>query len=213
MPRNSLAVKEAADILVRSGANSVVMGSVYGASAALIREMRSRNSRAFFASVSFIGTSSLFDALSNEAKGVGITQVMPNPFTAATPWSREFQAAMKASDDGKLSYGAMEGYVAARVFTEAVKRAGAGLTRQKLIASLESFDALDIGGFVIRFSANNHNGSSFTAMTVLGANRTISLPLLGRGGFQRLWSHTQRTLRHDVEIQVRLHRRGAMDIS
>ena len=117
------------------------MGSVYAASAALIREMRSRNSRAFFASVSFIGTSSLFDALSNEAR---------------------------------LSYGAMEGYVAARVFTEAVKRVGAGLTRQKLIASLESFDALDIGGFAIRFSANNHNGSSFTEMTVLGANRTIS---------------------------------------
>ena len=59
--RNSLDVSKAVDIIERSNANSVIMGSVYSASAAIVLELRRRNKGLFFASVSFIGTNRLFD--------------------------------------------------------------------------------------------------------------------------------------------------------
>lgn len=171
--RNSLDVSKAVDIIERSNANSVIMGSVYSASAALVQELRRRNKRLFFASVSFIGTNSLFDHMKGDAAGIGISQVMPSPFSAGTPLQREYRDAMNASGTPTLSYGSMEGYVAAKIFTEALRKAGKLPTRERLIESLESFSPIDIKGYAVSFSPTNHNGSSFTEMTVLGANRTL----------------------------------------
>ena len=171
--RNSLDVSKAVDIIEKSNANSVIMGSVYSASAALVQELRRRNKRLFFASVSFIGTNSLFDHMKGDAAGIGISQVMPSPFSAGTPLQREYRDAMNASGTPTLSYGSMEGYVAAKIFTEALRKAGKLPTRERLIESLESFSPIDIKGYAVSFSPTNHNGSSFTEMTVLGANRTL----------------------------------------
>jgi len=80
---------------------------------------------------------------------------------------------MNASGTPTLSYGSMEGYVAAKIFTEALRKAGKLPTRERLIESLESFSPIDIKGYAVSFSPTNHNGSSFTEMTVLGTNRTL----------------------------------------
>jgi branched-chain amino acid transport system substrate-binding protein len=171
--RNSLDVTAAVKIIDESGATSVIMGSVYGASSALVKALRAKGKLLFFASASFIGTSSVFDALGNDASGVGISQVMPNPFSNSTQLQREYHAAMVAKQNSPLSYGSIEGYIATQVLAEGIKRSGRALTREHFVSELQKLSTLDMHWFSVSFSPDNHNGSRFTEMTVLGANRKL----------------------------------------
>jgi len=58
--------------------------------------------------------------------------------------------------------------VAAKVFVEGLRRAGKELTREKLIAGLETMRFVDVGGFNVNFTPSNHNGSSFVELTIIG---------------------------------------------
>ncbi|MFC3106488.1 hypothetical protein ACFOFO_00695 [Undibacterium arcticum] len=40
-------------------------------------------------------------------------------------------------------------------------------TREKFIAALEGMNRVDLGGYVISFSPNNHHGSKYVDLTVL----------------------------------------------
>ena len=62
---------------------------------------------------------------------------------------------------------AREGYVAAKVLVEGLKRAGKDLNREKFIAALETMNDVDIGGFYVSFSPKNHNGSKFVDLTII----------------------------------------------
>ena len=61
----------------------------------------------------------------------------------------------------------MEGYVAARVFAEGLRRAGRSPTRDSLVAGLESLQRFDLGGFAINFSPRSHVASQFVELTML----------------------------------------------
>ena len=61
----------------------------------------------------------------------------------------------------------LEGFIAARVFADGLKRAGKDVTRDKFISALEGMRNVDIGGFTINFSPNNHNGSNFVDLTII----------------------------------------------
>jgi len=55
----------------------------------------------------------------------------------------------------------MESFVAAKVLVEAIRRAGPDATRQKVQQALENMRSVDLGGFRIGFSPDNHVGSTF----------------------------------------------------
>ena len=61
----------------------------------------------------------------------------------------------------------MEGYVAAKVFAEGLRRAGRSLTRETLMTGLESMQRLDLGGFTVSFGPRDHSGSRFVDLTML----------------------------------------------
>ncbi|MFN3629933.1 MAG: ABC transporter substrate-binding protein, partial [Casimicrobiaceae bacterium] len=70
------------------------------------------------------------------------------------------------------SYTSLEGYVAAKVMVEALRRGG-DASREALIKALESMREVDLGDFVISFSPDNHNGSKYVEMTVLGRDGQV----------------------------------------
>jgi ABC-type branched-subunit amino acid transport system substrate-binding protein len=51
---------------------------------------------------------------------------------------------------------------------EALRRAGKGLTREKLISALEDMSSVNMGGFVVNFSPTSHSGSKFVDLTMIG---------------------------------------------
>ncbi|MCH2221087.1 MAG: ABC transporter substrate-binding protein, partial [Dechloromonas sp.] len=82
----------------------------------------------------------------------------------------DYQEMMKKSGKENLDFVSLEGYIAAQVLVEGLRRAGKDLTRDKLIGGLESMSKTDVGGFAINFSKTSHNASSLVDLTIIGKN-------------------------------------------
>lgn len=150
--------------------DAIIMVSVNRASAAFVKKMREKGSRARLFSISVVNFKELLkNAGEDTVRGVGISQVMPSPYSQMVPVAREFQAMMKKYQPEKVvSYASMESFIAAKILVEAIKRAGGNPTREKVIAQLEKLNAYDVGGFKVGFSPGNRVGSRFVEVTVIG---------------------------------------------
>jgi ABC-type branched-subunit amino acid transport system substrate-binding protein len=168
--RNTVAVTGAVQTIMPKNPDAIVQISAYKSCAAFIREARKAGFGGTFYNVSFVGTQALADELGADARGVAVSQVMPFPFQPKTPIAREFLLAVqRGGADYKANYSSIEGYVAAKVFTEGLRRAGKGATREALIAGLESIQGVDIGGLMVNYNARSHVASRFVDLTMLTA--------------------------------------------
>jgi ABC-type branched-subunit amino acid transport system substrate-binding protein len=160
--------------IVPTRPDAVVQISAYKSCAAFIRAARKAGYGGTFYNVSFVGTQALADELGKEAHGVMITQVMPYPFSTTMAITREYlQALRQAGDTGKPNYSSMEGYVAARVFVEGLKRAGKNPGRDDLVNGLEALQRFDLGGFQINFGPRSHVASQFVELTMLSEDGRV----------------------------------------
>ena len=167
--RNSVDVAAAVKTLMAASPDAVIQVSAYKSCAAFIREARKAGFGGTFFNVSFVGTQALSDELGKEAAGVVVSQVVPSPYNSARPIAREFAEAVKKAGGGaNANFSSLEGYLAARVVTEGLGRAGSkGATRDGLVRGIEALGSQSLGGFNVQFSANNHVGSSFVELSML----------------------------------------------
>jgi branched-chain amino acid transport system substrate-binding protein len=165
--RNTVDVSKALADIMAQKPEAIVQISAYKSCAAFIREARKRGFVGNFYNVSFVGTQALLDELGPDAKGVVVSQVMPFPYTPVTGISGEYLNAVKAKQGRAANYSGIEGFVAAKVFTEAVNRAGRNLTRDSFINAIQGMRNLDLGGFPVDFAPNKHTGSRFVELTLL----------------------------------------------
>lgn len=109
---------------------------------------------------------------SENVKGVGITQVMPSPFSGTQRIVREYLDALKKYAPGaQPSYASLEEYVGARVLVEALQRVKGEYTPSSVMKALEGLN-IDLGDFPVRFGSNNRIGSTFVEATFLRADGT-----------------------------------------
>ena len=169
--RNSVDVAAAVQKLVAAAPDAVVQVCTYGSSAAFVRAARKAGYGGTFYNVSFVGTQALADALGKDGAGVVVSQVVPSPYQAARPITREFlEAIKKGGDKVQPNYSSLEGFLAARVFTEGLRRAhdaGKALTRDSLVTGLESIGTQILSGFQVSFGTNSHMASRFVEMSML----------------------------------------------
>jgi len=166
--RNSADVAQAVKSIVSAKPDAVVQVGAYKACAAFIREARKASYGGTFINLSFVGTQALADELGKEAAGVMVTQVVPSPYNPANAITREFvEAVRKAGGGASANFSSMEGYLAAKVLTEGLRKASGKLTRDSLVVGLENIDRQQFGGFEVSFSAKNHVGSKFVELSML----------------------------------------------
>lgn len=167
--RNSVDVAPAVKTLMAASPDAVVQIGAYKACAAFIREARKAGYGGTFYNVSFVGTQALADELGKDGAGVVVSQVMPSPYNASRAIAREFASAVAAANNKEVqaNFSSMEGYVAARLFAEGLKRAGANPTRESLMAGLEGIGSQSLGGFAVSLSSNDHVASSFVELSML----------------------------------------------
>jgi branched-chain amino acid transport system substrate-binding protein len=166
--RNSVDVSTAIKALVPAKPDAIIQISAYNSCAAFIREARKAGFGGQFFNVSFVGTKALSDELGKDGAGVVVTQVVPSPYNAATPIVREFQAAVVAHGKNvNANYSSFEGYLAAKMFTDGLVRAGARATRDSFISGLEAIGRSDYGGFQLTLSSKDHVASSFVEKSML----------------------------------------------
>jgi branched-chain amino acid transport system substrate-binding protein len=171
--RNSTQTGGAARTVQRANANAVVIVAAYPSSASFSREMHRQGSTAQLMNLSFVGTSALRASLpSHEASGIGVTQVVPFPWNERVPVVREYQRLMRRQQARPhFGFSSLEGFLAAKMAVEGLRRAGPAPTRQRFVTALETLRNVDLGGYRVQLSPKNHNGSSFVDLTILGSQR------------------------------------------
>ncbi|MBL8395659.1 MAG: ABC transporter substrate-binding protein [Candidatus Accumulibacter sp.] len=169
--RNSFDVGPAVQTIAKVNPQAVIMVTLYKASAAFVREMRKARQNPQFMTLSPVGADLLVQELGDEARGIGISQVMPYPWNDTIPLVHEYQKLL--GKQAKPSYYGVEAYAMAKVLVDAIRKSGKDLTREKLVASLESMQNHDLGGYRISYSPSDRLGSRFVDLTVIGSGGRV----------------------------------------
>jgi branched-chain amino acid transport system substrate-binding protein len=164
--RNSVDVAKSVKALMESKPDVIIQVSAYASCAAFIKEARKAGYGGQFFNVSFVGTQALAKALGDDGHGIAVTQVMPFLYSQSAGVMEEYNVALKAAGL-QPTYGTLEGYVAAKVLAEGLRRAGRDITRDKFINAIESIRNWNLGAININFGPNDHVGSDFVEMTML----------------------------------------------
>lgn len=164
--RNSLNVTPAVQAIAKTNPQAVVMVTLYKPTAAFVRAMKRAGQNPMFMTLSPVGTEQLVEELGPEARGIGISQVVPYPWNDIVPVVREYQKLIPKGNG--YSYYGLEGYLMARTMVEGLRRACRDLNREKLVSALETINNVDFGGYRVNYSPTARYGSRFVELTVIG---------------------------------------------
>lgn len=165
--RNTINVEEALSEILDADPKAVIMVGAYKPCATFIKLAREEGLDALFVNVSFVGSKALANELGEDAQGVVVTQVVPH-FDSDLPGIAAYRSALKTFDPAREpDFVSLEGYLAAKVFTEGLKKAST-LDREGIVSGIESLESLDIGiGTKISLSTTNHQALEQVWPTVM----------------------------------------------
>lgn len=150
-----------------------------------------------FVHVSFVGSDALAKALvtfpdtypdvmdptgqtkKSYADGVMVTQVVPY-YQAQAPGITNYRTDMGKYDSGVYTFTSLEGYIAARLFVEALKRNGRVIDDPTLTNTLNtSMGSIDIGiGTLLGFSSTSHQASHTVWGSRISGDGTFTVPFV-----------------------------------
>ena len=165
-PRNTIEVDEAVNTLrlQKAPVRAIIMSASYRAAAKFIEKTRNLYPEMIFTSISGVGGSSLAEELKllgpRYMTGVLVTQVVP-AVSGHSSAVLEYKNALAKYFPGEApDYASLEGFVAASILIDGLKRAGAQLDTEKLVDALEATRNLDLGlGVPLSFARSDHQAS------------------------------------------------------
>lgn len=158
----------AAEVIKHQPGALIIVGSSKD-TIAVIKAIRAQGGNMQIMTMSNNSSDAFVKSLGPAGTGVIVSQITPAPDLMTTRLGQEFKLAAKASG-ATISYTAMEGYINAKVLVEGLRRAGRNLTRDGFIHALESMQHVDLGGILITYSDEDHSGSEFVELTMIGKN-------------------------------------------
>lgn len=157
-------------VAIGKGQPAAIVMCVSGEGAvAFLKEYRKTGVPALFYGLSEISSRELVSELGESARGVVISQVVPSPWSTVAPISMEYQR-LRRQKWLSPGWASLEGFIAAKVVAEGLKRAGRNLTRERLAAELEGITKLDLGGFHVNYGPGNRTGSRFVELSMISTN-------------------------------------------
>jgi ABC-type branched-subunit amino acid transport system substrate-binding protein len=108
-------------------------------------------------------------ALGANARGVVVSQVFPSVRAGSVPMVKEAQG-LATAKKLTLSPAMLEGFAAAKVLVEGLRRAGKNPTRERLRAALEGMKSFDLGGLELGYGPDDHTGLDFVDLSIIGAD-------------------------------------------
>jgi ABC-type branched-subunit amino acid transport system substrate-binding protein len=165
-------ITAAAKNVTKSGAKAVFVVGAPRFTVDGVAQVRQNGGGQFVFALSYIPPPLLTKVAGEGSRGVALAQTYPNPIGVAMPLQREFQAAMKQAspDVPATTYTSfhLEGYISARVFAEAARRAKE-VSPDGVAKSLRAMGEYDMGGFRVNFARSNV-GSGFVDIGVVNAD-------------------------------------------
>lgn len=163
----------AVDKALAPGPQSMLVISDPAGAAAAIRALRAKGFRGPIYAFSNAGESLLAELLGPAGVGVVVARVVPKSDHAKMAVVRELISDVAQAKAGKPNVYMLEGYIAARAFTEALRRVpGKDINRAKLRKSIEALDDLSIGGFRMHF-ADERTGSKLVELSLIDSQGKV----------------------------------------
>lgn len=156
--------------VVQSNAQAIIMVASGQAVVDGMKAFRAAGSAAQIVTLSNNASTGFIKSLGENARGVIVTQVFPYERSIAYGMVKEAQELSKAKGTGDISPAMLEGFAAAKVLVEGLKRAGAKPTREKIQAALEGIRKFDIGGLEVNYSLEDHTGLDFADLSIIGTD-------------------------------------------
>lgn len=168
--KNTTKVEGAVAAIQAANPHLVLMISNTAASAEFVKQLRAAGSTAQLVTLSTTDAAQVVQKTGAQtARGLAVTQVVPDPNNASVPLSREIRENFQkfGPKDMAINHTFVEGYVGAKVLVEALRRAGPNPTPKKLRDTLEALQDFDAGGLHIGFSPTSHTGSKYVDITII----------------------------------------------
>ncbi|MBZ8139005.1 amino acid ABC transporter substrate-binding protein [Rubrivivax gelatinosus] len=134
------------------------------------RQLRAAGSRAQIGTLSNNASAGFIKEMGSHAAGTIVTQVFPNERAIATPMVREAHELARPAGIAELTPAMLEGFAAAKVLVEGLRRAGPVPTRQSLRQALDSLQRLDLGGLELGYGPGDHTGLDYTEMSIVSSD-------------------------------------------
>jgi ABC-type branched-subunit amino acid transport system substrate-binding protein len=192
----SQSMQDQVEILRQSNPDAVVSVGAYAACAAFIRDARDAGWDVPIANVSFVGSESLLNILTDHGKTVGKdysknlinSQVVPSYHDLGLPAVQEYRKLMKEHNPGpppgfqdqgykplEFSYVSFEGFLNAKLLVEVLKKMGPNLDRKDLKSATESLDQVDLGiGVPVSFNSQKHQALDRVYYTAVEDGRFVT---------------------------------------
>jgi ABC-type branched-subunit amino acid transport system substrate-binding protein len=153
--------------ITKAGIEAVVLIGPSYAVVEGINALRAAGSTAHVATLSNNASADFVKALGENARGVVVTQLFPYERSTSNPMVREALGLAKAAGKNELTPAQLEGFAAAKLVVEALKRSGKEPSRDNLVKALEG-PRIDLGGLQVHYSDKEHGGLEFTDVSIVG---------------------------------------------
>lgn len=154
--------------LVKANAQSVLWIASGTAVSEGVKALRAAGSSAQIVTLSNNASSGFITGLGDNSRGVIVTQVYPYERSIAFPFVKEAKDMAKARKLPDISPAMLEGFAAAKVLVEGLRRAGPKPSREAVIQALESINKYDLGGLDVSYSPTDHTGLDFADLSIIG---------------------------------------------
>lgn len=164
-------IGKAMDAFAASSPQAIIVVSNSSTTSAFVERYRSEGGKAHLFTPSSADVEQLSQRLGEEQmRGIVIAQVTPSPYKVTTALSKDFNDAFaRSKSELERSFTMIEGFIAGRVIVEAAQRIGRTPTREGMVAALNAFGPVDIGGYSIGFSPTSHVGSNYVELSIVNA--------------------------------------------
>jgi len=135
-----------------------------------IAAFRAAGIQAQFVTLSNNASNGFIKLMGDNAYGLIVTQVFPSERALSYALVSQAQQLSTAKGAGEISPATLEGFAAAKVLVEALRRAGPTPSRSKIQAALEGMQNFDIGGLTISYSKQDHTGLEFSDLSMVNAS-------------------------------------------
>ena len=156
--------------IVQANAQAVIWIGSGTAVADGIRQLRASGSAAQVVTLSNNASSGFIKLLGDASRGVIVTQVFPYERSYSYPFVQEALSLARAKGLAEVSPAMLEGFAAAKVLVEAVRRASPKPTREKVLAALEKLNKFDLGGLDVSYGPGDHTGLDFADLSIIGSD-------------------------------------------
>jgi ABC-type branched-subunit amino acid transport system substrate-binding protein len=169
-PGGTVRITAAVDAFLKNQPQAILLVTSGSAAAGFIEQYRAGGGAAQLFAHSGADIEQLAKRLSeDQMQGVAIAQVTPSPYKISSRLAKEFNDLIAKTPDlgATVSYSMMEGFIAAKVIVEAVRRQGARPTREGMVAALDGMDYYDLGGYAVSFKPNQRSGSRLVELSII----------------------------------------------